>query len=254
MAPPNMAQFRLPSTDALHGRAFELTFEDGAALSLIFNADKTVQWAARDVAWSGEGRDHCDVVEVATGVWFVDIDLNLPALDAVTVVLNEVTGWALVIHQHREPTEEHAYGPAVQHSFYPASIGGLAQIGKAPHETRELLGRWHLYRYSPENLYEHIYLSSTKMCSHNLKTQNTQGRADCHDTSYYKVSDFLYVITWREHYSQAAMVFAENLATLTTTGKVLHPVSPDRSVSVPIGGVVMPAEVQFPAIETYDRP
>jgi hypothetical protein len=200
MGVPDLTAFRLPSTDALDGRT--VTLEGGGTLRI-------------DKSW--------DVVEIAPGTYFADVDL--PGHEALTVVLSLATGWALTVGQRRDP----------------------AVTGRGP--ASDLVGRWHRYRYSPGNLYEHIYISDDRFVSHNVATEGTPDRADCHPVSYWKVAPGLYLIAWREFDSQASMVMAENLEDLRVTGKVLHPASPASSVSVPIGGVILPATVTFPEEE-----
>jgi hypothetical protein len=127
-----------------------------------------------------------------------------------------------------------------------ARLAGHAQDGPPPGPTRDLVGRWHRYRYSLDNLYEHIYISGDRFVSHNVDTQFTNDRADCHPVSYHKFSPGLYVVAWREFDSQAGMVMVENLRQLTATGSALHPESSERSVSRPIGGRILPVQVIFP--------
>ncbi len=244
---PDLAALRLPSSDALDGQSVTLELEGGGTLALRFDGP-AASWAAEGVPWSGQGTDRCDVVEVAPGTYFADIDVAEPAHDALTVVLSEVTGWALVIHQRRDPQRgaDGARGPAAEHSFRAGRIAGRQQDGPPPAPTDDLVGRWHRYRYSQDNLYEHVYISRDRFVSHNVDTQNTRDRADCHPVSYYKFGPGLYVVTWREFDSQASMVMIENLEQLQVTGKALHPVSADHSVSRPIGGIILPAEVTFP--------
>jgi hypothetical protein len=230
LSPPDLAAFRLPGTGALDGQKVTLVFEDGGALEL--------QITSRD-----------DVVEVAPGAFFIDRGVADQPHEALTVVLSYVTGWALVVHQRRDPSVT-GRGPAASHTFSPARIAGQDQSGPAPAPTRDLVGRWHRYRYSPQNLYEHIYVSGERFVSHNVDTQNTGDRADCHPVSYYQVAPDLYVVTWREFDSQASMVMVENLDQLQATGKALHPVSADRSAAIPIGGRILPVQVIFPKEET----
>ena len=120
------------------------------------------------------------------------------------------------------------------------------QVGPPPAPTRDLVGRWHRYRYSPDNLYEHVYISGDRFVSHNVDTVNTPDRADCHPVSYYKVAPGLYVVAWREFDSQASMVTIEDLAALRSTGKVLHPAGDGMSGSSPVGGLILPVTVTFP--------
>jgi len=249
LSPPDLAAYRLPSSDALHGRQVDLIAADGGDGRLTLRIDgHAATWLAEGVRWgAGQCTDPCDVVEVAPGTYFADIDVTEPAHDALTVVLSFATGWALVVHQRRDPRAT-GRGPAASHTFMTAALGGQ-QAGPPPAPTRDLVGRWHRYRYSPGNLYEHVYISGERFVSHNVDTQNTGDRADCHPVSCYKFAPDLYMVTWREFDSQASMVMIEDLAQLRATGKALHPVSADRSASRPIGGHILPVQVIFPTEE-----
>jgi hypothetical protein len=218
MGPPDLAAFRLPRSPALDGRA-------------VRAGDRAVRF---DSTW--------DVVEVAPGTWFADKDTG--PNQALTVVLSMATGWALAIGQRRDPSVT-GRGPAASHTFTVAPVDGMEPTGPPPAPTRDLVGRWHRYRYSPDDLYEHIYVSGERFVSHNVDTTRTQDRADCHPVSYYRFAPDLYVVTWREFDSQASMVMVENLGQLRVTGKALHPQSEDHSVSRPVGGFILPASVTF---------
>jgi hypothetical protein len=222
--PPDLARYRLPRSTALDGQRAELDLPGGG---LVLDIDTT---------W--------DVVEVADGTWFADKDTGQH--EALTVILSRATGWCLVVRQHRDPSAA-GRGPAVTHRFQTGRFGELFADPPAP--TLDLVGRWHRYRYSPADLYEHVYISGERFVSHNLDTSRTQDRADCHPVSYYKIAPDLYVVAWREFDSQASMIMAENLRQLRATGKVLHPQSEDCSVSRPIGGLILPATVTFPVPE-----
>ncbi|HKS99791.1 MAG TPA: MoaF C-terminal domain-containing protein [Rugosimonospora sp.] len=222
MTPPNLTEFRLQGTDALAGRTLAL---DPVGVELAFG-DTTV-----------DGYGPYEAVEVADRTYFVDIDQA--GQDALSVVFSDRTGWALLVAQHRDPDRN----PAVEHTFTAARIADRPPVGPAPAPTRDLVGRWHRYRYSRDNLYEHIYLSETRFCSHNLATRNTPGRAACHPVSVYRFDRDVYVVAWREYDSQAAMVVVENLHRNRATGKVLHPVNDTEAASRPVGGIVLPAVV-----------
>jgi MoaF C-terminal domain len=223
--PPDLAFYRLPRSTALDGQRFELDLSSRDRLVLDI-----------DASW--------DVVEVAPGTWFADKDTG--PHQAQTAILSLATGWGLVIGQRRDPAVS-GRGPAVTHSFRTGLIGEPA--GDPPAPTRDLVGRWHRYRYSPADLYEHIYVSGDRFVSHNVDTVHTSDRADCHPVSYYKVAPDLYLVAWREFDSQASMIMAENLSQFRATGKVLHPESAASSVSRPIGGFILPATVTFPISE-----
>ncbi len=231
---------RLPSTDALSGETLVLELIDGGRLVIEFRGE-TAAWVAEDLSWQGAGEDPCDVVEAADGVFFIDIDFQdfIRGLEAVTVIVAKRTGWALMVFQERfHPEETWSRGPEVRHEFSVARLDGRVQVGPAPGPTRDLIGHHHLYRYSPANLYEHLYLSSEKVCAHNVSTVGTPGRADCHPAAYYRITEHVYLVAWREYDSAAGMLSVLDLERMQCTGKVLHPEHFLRSVTRPFGGPI----------------
>ena len=250
MKPPNLAQFRLPSTAALTGLRFKLPLTAGGTVNLEFSANGKAGWHASGVPWTDSGSDTYDAVEVGPGIFFIDIHFEARPLEALTLLLAPARGHALLVHQARAPRAN----PAVAQAFLAASIGGVSPVGPAPTPTTDFMGRWHRMHYSPENLYEHIYVSHSRMFSHNLRTQNTPGRADCHDASYWCFSEGLYLVGWREKDSEAGMILCEDLGNRRATGKVLHPMSNDRSGSAPIGGYIYPAAIKHTITSRSDEP
>ncbi|MFT4212075.1 MAG: MoaF C-terminal domain-containing protein [Microbacterium sp.] len=254
-----MSDYRLPSTTALVGAKIGLAGQAGGTLGIELLPDGVARWTAHEVAWqhggraewtqaggeetwSGAGQAPVDVVELRDGVFFVDLDLDEPATDAATVIVDVNGGWALIVHQRRiQPRETWSRGPEVLHVFAAATVEGTTPTGAAPAPTRDLVGKRHLYRYSAHNLYEHVYLNSEKFCSHNVNTLFTPSRADCHPASHFSFGDDLYVFTWREYDSGTGMVSALDLRTLRATAKAHAPEGWGRSVSRPIGGHIIPA-------------
>lgn len=246
-APPDLAAFRLPSTEALADQAVTVDLEDGQ-LTLSFAVAGQVRWEATGVTWAGSGTSGYDAVEIDPDAYFVDLDLPDRPLHALTVVFSRRAGWALAVYQSRNPALVGGSPrvPAVEHAF---SAGRVAGAGDAepPRPTRDLVGRWHRYRYSPDNYYEHIYVSGERFVSHNLDTQNTRDRADCHPVSYYRLAAGLYLVAWREFDSQMAAIAVEHLGQAQVTAKALHPADRFHSVNVRIGGFIRPVVVRFPA-------
>ncbi|WP_460942952.1 MoaF C-terminal domain-containing protein [Okibacterium endophyticum] len=238
--PESMAANRLPSTDALDGGELALELVDGGMLSVAIGGGRA-RWAATGVGWQGGGDDPVDVVEAAPELYFIDIDFTEfdRMLEAVSIVWDRASGWALLVHQRRfHPEETWSRGPEVLHDFSVARVAGSKPAGTPPAVTRELIGRRHLYRYSPNNLYEHIYLSSQKFCAHNVHTFGTPGRADCHPVSYYKMRDDVFVVTWREYDSAVGMVTVLDLDAGRSSGKAHDPEHFLRSTSRPFGGFI----------------
>lgn len=83
--------------------------------------------------------------------------------------------------------------------------------------TRDLIGTRALYRYSENTVYEHIYLNTgwySYQCLKGLR------RGDCgtDETSYWKIRDGVYVVTWREILIDLAAVFVYDMEASRSTG------------------------------------
>ena len=216
----------------LAGEGFTFDLVGGETLTLSFPQEEEAAWRWKD------GREETgayEAVAVRPGMFLITIDVPEPATDGLTIVLDR-TGPVLVVVQHRRDAVSERDGTLVENVYRPGRLTGSA--AKPPARSLDLLGRWHRYRYSDANLYEHIYLSADRFCSHNLASQFTPGRADCHPVDHWRLGDGIYLVAWRERGSGAAMTVIEDLLALRITGSVLHPASEAQSVTVPIGGLI----------------
>lgn len=204
---------RLPSTDALNGTSLEID-AGGSRLSLFF--------AFGEVAWRDgeiEGHDEYDAVEVADGTFFIDVwRKSHSEREALTLLANCATGSALSIlsrvREHPVPGE-----PQVSQVFTPGTVVGIPGA-EPPCETRDLLGKRLFNDYSPNHLYEHVYLNSERYCWHCLRGVQ-QGHGDCDLASYYKFADDQYVFAFREFRIPVASVFFLDFTTSRSTGKFI---------------------------------
>ena len=232
---------RLPSSDRLDGERYSIALLNGGTLAVDLAAGGRAKWATTGLPWPTSGEGGADVVEIIAGVFFVDIDIAKPERDALTVVILREAGWALAIYQRRViPDEPWSRGPEVTQDFRVGRLDGQTQIGAAPALTRDLVGARNLYRMSDANLYEHIYINSRKVVIHHVHTNIGPGKADCHPATFYKLSDDLYLVGFRELDVAAGMVIVEDYANQRMTGKVLHPVSMFQSASRQLGALMTP--------------
>ena len=65
----DLAVNRLPQTGALVGQGMRITLESGASFELEFVDHNEIVWQSG----GGQGRDWCEVVEVAPQTFFVDL-------------------------------------------------------------------------------------------------------------------------------------------------------------------------------------
>jgi uncharacterized protein YyaL (SSP411 family) len=104
-------------------------------------------------------------------------------------------------------------------TFHPGFVGDHSDVA-LPEETRDLIGKRTLFRYSANHLYEHIYLSSRRFVWHNLVGEQ-RGHAAAELATTWKLEDGLYVFTWREEIIPVGTVFVFDYARGRSTGKFI---------------------------------
>lgn len=209
---------RLAQTDALAGSRHEITLDDGHHLALDFSAAQNVSWAMTGPHLSGAGSVVYDGVAIAEGAFWVDIAPAFTPTQSLTVVFHPTRGWALVVHsviQDADFTTE----TRVTQTFHPGFVGEQSSCVR-PHETRDLIGKRTLFRYSSNHLYEHIYLSSRRFVWHNLVGEQ-RGHAAAELASTWKLEDGVYLFTWREEIIPVGTVFVFDYARGRSTGKFI---------------------------------
>lgn len=223
-----------PSAD-LAGRTLVIHGDDGT-LTLAFGSDGTVTWGATGFAWAGSGSDVYEEVPVGDGAYWVDFSLGERRVETITVALNPERGWALVVHS-RIHDEGAPVETRVMQSFHPGSIEGAPGSSPVPAPTRDLIGKRTLFRYSPNHLYEHIYLSSRRFVWHNLVGEQ-RGHAAAELATTYKLDDELYFFTWREEKIPVGTCFIFDYAGGRSTGKFIG-LEGDGTVANSRGGAVI---------------
>lgn len=206
---------RLPATETLAGSKHAIRFDDGRELSLDFTKDK-VSW--KDA--SGAGTDAVEVVEVAPDTYFVEIAFSSKPLEAETLILNLASRRALSILSVVRAKEETVGEPQVGQIFRPGVIAGGEVSGMVPEETRDLVGLRAHFTYSPNHVYEHTYLSSTRYAWQCLVGVQ-RGHGDVDLATTYKFAEGQYVFTFREFKIPVASTFFYNFADMRSTGKFL---------------------------------
>jgi hypothetical protein len=232
---------RLPRSDKLAGQELRVTFNDGSSFEYRFKDVSTCEW--RTVVGPGagaSGTDRYEAVEVDDGVYFIDATFQARPREALTVIANLRTRRALavfsVVAEKETPGE-----PRVQQRFHTGTVGdpSIPPEGPEPAPTRDLIGKRALYRYSPNHLYEHIYLSSKRYCWQCLVgVQRGHGDSDLATT--YKFDEGRYVFTFREFRIPVASVFFYNMDKLRSTGKFLGVTADGAIENNPAGAYIIP--------------
>jgi hypothetical protein len=227
-----IATNRLPLSSALEGQAFTLTLDDGRRLSLEILADFRAAW--RDGEQSGI--DGCEIIEVAPQVYFLDLTFQDQVAQAETLVVDLKRHRALSIRSIVREPDAAPGEPRVAQFFRPGVLGEGAR-GEPPHPTRDLIGLTAHYTYSPNHVYEHIYLSSTRYAWQCLRGVQ-RGHGDVDLATTYKFAEGLYVFTFREFIIPVASTFVYNLADMRSTGKFLGVAADGKIVNSPAGAYI----------------
>lgn len=229
--------FRLPQI-SLAGTSVSFTLADGSALSLAFGAD-TATWSATGAIAADHLVDPYDAVAVRENVFFVNLPLASREREAVTIVWSERTGRAIVTHSHIAP-EAVEGEPQVKQDFSAATLDGAAAAGDVPAESRDLIGMRNVYRYSPNHLYEHVYMSSERYAWQNLQGVQ-RGHGDMDLSTVWKLDDGLYLFCFREFRIAVASVWLHDLGyNLKTTGIFLGINGEGESEHSRAGGHIYP--------------
>lgn len=209
---------RLPAAD-LSGT--ELTVDlspEGPRMHYAFRDAETVEWTASG-AWEGSGTDPYDAVEVGEHAVFLDVPFASRPRESLTTIFSRRTHRALGIHCHIA-AEAVPDVPQVSQSFWTGAVNDETPTGPEPHESRILIGRRALYRYSPNHLYEHVYLSSQRYAWQCLEGVQ-RGHGDVDLTTTYEFDEDLIVFTFREFKIPVASVWLYDMKAQTSTGKFL---------------------------------
>lgn len=199
--------FILPRLADLAGQRLELHFANGWRIEHQFDAE-TTRWRAADGHSAGEAAYRA--TSVRPGIVLVDfIKREDGQAWSVSLVLDRHSqSFTAVLGQLPDAAEtgEGLYARAlagkeltgVQVQILHGSLDRPWQEGACPHApSSELVGLRNRYRYSPTEVYEHIYLNDgfyTWQCLAGVEA----GLCDTDRCHYYKVAEQLYLFVWRE--------------------------------------------------------
>lgn len=207
---------RLPPTAALRGQKWDL--------SLANRRPKVSFLAADQLTW--DDGTACDTgsyesILVGPDTYFVDITFDSRPREALTLIANTATGSALTVLSVAR-TEEIPGRPLVEQIFEVGMLGNTGAAARVirPAPTRDLIGLRAFYRYSPNHLYEHTYLSSERYCWQCLVGEQ-RGHGDVDLATTYRFDTDQYVFTFREFMIPVASVFFLNFEQMRSTGKFL---------------------------------
>ena len=241
-----IASNRLPTTDRLAGSKFRITLSDATDMTFKFVDGKTCAWSVAAGPYKGiKGKDWYEAIDVADDVVFIDTLFQTRPRDAMTIIVNSRTRRVLaivsIVAEEKTPGE-----PQVSQQFLPGVLGdpGMKPTGPEPAPTRDLIGLRGLYRYSPNHVYEHIYLSSERygwQCLVGVQ----RGHGDTDLATTYKFDEDQYIFTFREFAIPVASVFFYNMKQLRSTGKFLGVTSSGAIENNPAGAFIQKLSMTF---------
>lgn len=201
------AAFILPNLAELAGKSFTLLFANGWEIAHRFDAER-LHWHAADGHSTGSASYRA--TSIRQGIYLVDFLKNERGQDwSISLVLDTHSqSFTAVIGKLPSATEtrEGLYARAlagkpltsVEATFFHGTLDRPWREGACPHApTDELVGIRNRYRYSPTEVYEHIYLNQNYYAWQCLKGVE-QGLCDTDRCHYYKITDELYLFVWRE--------------------------------------------------------
>lgn len=241
--------YRKPNVD-LSGTSLGLTLDDDTTVSLNFDHDE-VSWSAQGSFDIPDGtRDPYDAVAVRDDIIFCNLALRSRDRESYTFIYSTTTHRALVAHSFITDEEIAESDTRVQQNFWAGVTDQGTPTGEAPGPSRDLIGLRNVYRYSPEHLYEHIYVSSQRYAWQNLQGVQ-RGHGDMDLSTVWKFEHGIYLFCFREFRIAVASVWLHNLGyELTTTGIFLGLNAAGEAEHSRAGGYVYPlGSVRYPDVQ-----
>ncbi|MEO7123404.1 MAG: MoaF C-terminal domain-containing protein [Lacisediminihabitans sp.] len=240
--------YRSPNV-SLAGTTLKLTLNDGTSISLDFD-DSQATWSADGSLGVAVGtKDPYDAVAPRDDIVFVNLALTSREREAVTIVYSTRTHRALVTHSviAAEAVDD---TPQVGQTFWSAVTDGGKVSGDEPGPSRDLIGKRNLYRYSPQHLYEHFYVSSRRYAWQCIEGVQ-RGHGDMDLSTVWKFEDGLYLFCFREFRIAVASVWLHDLSyQLQTNGIFLGLNSEGLSEHSRGGGHIYPlGSVSYPDVQ-----
>lgn len=212
----------LPLCYDLAGETLELVFEDGHKQHLTIERNGNEQF----IKESGQEALPVRVTSLRQDLYFVDF---LAGHYSTTLLVDRASGQVLRVKGSMPSAQETekslltraAEGlplTAVKVAFHKGHIAGK-QGQEGFERTKELIGKRIRYRYSPTELYEHIYLNDSFYTWHCIKGVEA-GLADTDLCHFFKLREQLYLFVWQEKIVPTLGVVTIDLEKNKTDGKI----------------------------------
>jgi hypothetical protein len=240
--------YRLPDAD-LSGQSYALSFSDGPTLTLEFLSNRSVRWSGTGELTASGASDPYEAVYVRPDVVFVNLPFSSRDREQLTVIFSTRTMRALAVHSVIQPTATEGV-PQVAQEFWSGVVEGGDVTGQEPGPSRALIGKRNVYRYSPNHLYEHVYLSSERYAWQCIQGAQ-RGHGDVDMSTVWEFEDDLILFCFREFKIAVASVWLHDLGyQLRTTGNFLGINAAGESEHSRAGGHIYPlGSVSYPDIQ-----
>lgn len=241
--------YRLPGTD-LAGESLRLNLEDGSDLAFSFGENNTVTWKASGAVDIPTGTtDPYDAVAVRSDIYYVHLPLTSVDGKALTVIHSVTTHRALVVHTFVRQNADDGQ-PRVAQEFFAAVTDGGTPSGEVPGPSRELIGKRNIYRYSPQHLYEHVYISSQRYAWQCLQGVQ-RGHGDMDLSTVWRFEHGMYLFCFREFRIPVASIWLHDLGyNLRTTGDFLGLDGSGNTEHSKAGGHIYPlGTIEYPDVQ-----
>ncbi|KAK7456614.1 hypothetical protein CaCOL14_010517 [Colletotrichum acutatum] len=221
----------MPASSKLAGQTFDHMFDMGLRISHQFHDSATLTWRILEGDQAGvTGDAEYRAYEVRAGIYFVDF-YKPDYKEQVSLILDTTTGQAIAcVSGFSDQTNERRTWT----KFSNATKYEGTNV-KAYEPTEELIGKHILYRYTPRDAYEHIYLNRGTLTWHCL-SGTEKGLADAELCKMLKLSDSLYLLFWTETIMPVESVVVVDLREMRSTGRFFcWDPKPQREVRVRFG-------------------
>ncbi len=240
--------YRLPDAD-LTGLTINIRLDDDTVFEMDFIDARTVRWSSTGTLEAVSAVDPYEAVAVRPEVTFVNLPVTSRERESLTLVFSTTTRRALAVHSVIAADAVDDVPQVAQH-FWAGILDGGQATGDVPGPSRDLIGRRNLYRYSPEHLYEHVYLSSERyawQCVQGVQ----RGHGDVDMSTVWKFEQGLYLFCFREFKIAVASVWLHDLGyQLMTTGNFLGLNGDGEAEHSRAGGHIYPiGSVTYPDIQ-----
>ncbi|KAF5646045.1 moaF [Fusarium sp. NRRL 52700] len=203
----------MPASHKLQGKYFEHTYDNGWKISHDFGGE-SVTWKILEGERAGlTAPAKYEAFEVRPDVFFVDF-LKPDYNEVVSLIVDTSTGQAIAaVSGFKDENGERR--------TFTSFINAVAFGGKPVEPfkaTDELIGKHVLYRYTPRDAYEHVYLNKGTMTWHCL-SGTEKGIADAEKCQMLKLRDNLYMLFWTETIMPVESIVVIDLEKMRSTGR-----------------------------------